>query len=70
VSNAMLGELVKGLAAGDIKLVDLTETLRPDYPTITLPEEFGQAWGFKMEQFLHERTHRHASGCSRALGDR
>ncbi|MEE4144518.1 MAG: cyclase family protein [Halieaceae bacterium] len=49
MSNAVLGELVRGLAAGNVRLVDLTETLRPEYPTIQLPPEFGQAWGFSKE---------------------
>ncbi|MEM1153007.1 MAG: cyclase family protein [Pseudomonadota bacterium] len=41
--------LVEGVSSGDLKLVDLTETLRPEYPTIQLPEELGQAWGFTKE---------------------
>ena len=49
MSNAVLGELVQGLTAGNLRLVDLTETLRPEYPTIQLPPEFGQAWGFSKE---------------------
>ncbi|MFC7047612.1 cyclase family protein [Emcibacter nanhaiensis] len=41
--------LMDALASGSVEVVDLTETLRPEYPTIQLPEEFGQAWGFKKE---------------------
>lgn len=41
--------LVQALADGSMSVVDLTETLREDYPTIVLPEEFNQAWGFKKE---------------------
>ena len=41
--------LMDALASGSLEVVDLTETLRSDYPTIQLPEEFGQAWGFKKE---------------------
>ncbi|WP_417320629.1 cyclase family protein [Emcibacter sp.] len=42
-------QLMNALASGALEVVDLTETLRPEYPTIQLPEEFGQAWGFKKE---------------------
>jgi len=41
--------LISALSRGTMSVVDLTETLREDYPTITLPEEFRQAWGFKKE---------------------
>ena len=45
-----LNDFLGAIANGSIKMVDLTETLRPDYPTIQLPEEFGQAWAFKKEE--------------------
>ena len=44
-----LTNFVSDIANGSIKVVDLTETLREDYPAITLPPEFGQAWAFKKE---------------------
>lgn len=44
--SGILAGLLGGIAAGGIKVVDLTETLTPDYPTITLPAEFGQASPF------------------------
>ena len=53
MSNALLSELVQSLSNGDVRLVDLTETLRPEYPTIQLPEEFSQAWGFRKEVISH-----------------
>lgn len=53
MSNALLSDLVESLASGNIRVVDLTETLRPEYPTIQLPEEFGQAWGFSKESISH-----------------
>jgi kynurenine formamidase len=34
------------VSGGKVKVVDLTETLRPDYPTIQLPPEFAQASPF------------------------
>lgn len=53
MSNALLSGLVQSLSNGDVRLVDLTETLRPEYPTIQLPEEFAQAWGFRKEVISH-----------------
>ena len=53
MSNALLSDLVQSLASGGVKVVDLSETLRPEYPTIQLPEEFGQAWGFRKETISH-----------------
>jgi len=37
-----LANFVSDIASGAIEVVDLTETLREDYPAITLPPEFGQ----------------------------
>src|SRR5213593_4181762 len=45
-----LEQLAKGLAAGKIKVVDLTETLSPEFPHISLPPEMGQAWPFRIEE--------------------
>lgn len=42
-----LGTLLKGLSKGDVRVVDLTETLRPDFPIIQLPPEFAQAAPFE-----------------------
>ena len=42
----LLSDLLSALRGGSIEVVDLTETLRPDYPTIALPPEFGQASPF------------------------
>lgn len=44
--KAVLADLVAALGSGAVEVIDLTETLRPDYPTITLPPEFGQASPF------------------------
>ena len=41
--------LATALSSGGVKIIDLTETLRPEYPTIELPPEFKQAWPFKQE---------------------
>src|SRR2546428_13873212 len=48
-----LEQLAKGLAAGKIKVVDLTETLSPEFPHISLPPEMGQAWPFRIEEVSH-----------------
>ena len=44
-----LANLVQDLATGGIKVIDLTETLREDYPVISLPPDFKPAWSFKKE---------------------
>jgi kynurenine formamidase len=40
-------------AAGRIRVVDLTHTLDPDFPTIVLPPEFGQCAPFRIEEVSH-----------------
>jgi kynurenine formamidase len=45
-----LAQLAQGLAAGKIRVVDLTETLSPEFPHISLPPEMGQAWPFRIEE--------------------
>ena len=44
-----LDALVQGIAGGRIDVVDLTNTLSPDFPVIVLPSEFGQCAPFRME---------------------
>ncbi len=53
MSESVLEGLVSGVTGGSVKVVDLTETLRPEYPTIQLPEEYSQAWGFRKETISH-----------------
>ncbi len=53
MSGQVLEQLTQAIAGGSITVVDLTETLRPEYPTIQLPEEFAQAWGFSKETISH-----------------
>lgn len=43
--NAIDG-LLSALSKGGLKVIDLTETLTPDYPVIELPPEFNQASPF------------------------
>ena len=50
MSTNVLTQFLAELLSGKIKMVDLTETLSPDFPTIQLPPEFGQAWPFRVEE--------------------
>ena len=45
-----LESLTQDLLSGRVRVVDLTQTLSPDFPTIALPPEFGQAWPFRLEE--------------------
>ena len=47
---SLLGQLVAALAAKRIRVVDLTQTLTPDFPQIALPPEMGQCWPFRIEE--------------------
>ncbi|MDT7934326.1 MAG: cyclase family protein [Sphingomonadaceae bacterium] len=42
----VLAELAQLLAAGAVRVVDLTQPLSPDTPALVLPPEFGQCAGF------------------------
>jgi kynurenine formamidase len=50
MSDAVLMQLVADLLAGRIRIIDLTQTLSPDFPQIVLPPEMGQAWPFRIEE--------------------
>src|SRR6185436_11771950 len=43
-------DLIAQLSKGSVKVVDLTHTLSPDFPAISLPPEMGQAWPFRIEE--------------------
>jgi kynurenine formamidase len=45
-----LAALVQGLLTRRIEVVDLTQTLTPEFPQIVLPPEFGQCWPFRIEE--------------------
>ena len=45
-----LASFVQALSAGTIRVVDLTQTLSPEFPHISLPPEMGQAWPFRIEE--------------------
>ena len=50
MNGGILASLVSDLSRGHIKIVDLTQTLSPDVPSIVLPPEFGQAAPFRIEE--------------------
>ena len=49
-STRTLARFLADLVAGRIRVVDLTETLEPGFPTIILPPELGQSWPFRSEE--------------------
>ena len=44
-----LADFAGDIASGALRIVDLTQTLSPDFPPLVLPPEFGQVWAFKQE---------------------
>jgi len=46
----VLTQLVSSLASGQIRIIDLTQVLSPEFPQIVLPPEMGQCWPFRMEE--------------------
>jgi len=53
MSTGTLDHLLRDLASGRIRIVDLTQTLAPEFPQIVLPPELGQAWPFRLEEASH-----------------
>jgi kynurenine formamidase len=47
--TSSLEQLTFDLASGRVRVVDLTQTLSPEFPALQLPPQFGQVWAFKME---------------------
>jgi kynurenine formamidase len=45
-----LADFAAELMSGGIDVIDLTQTLTPEFPTIVLPPEFGQCAPFRMEE--------------------
>src|SRR6185437_10520219 len=46
----LLAALAGAIRGGGIRIVDLTQTLSPDFPQIALPPEMGQCWAFRIEE--------------------
>jgi kynurenine formamidase len=51
--NSPLSSLMRALRDSRIRVVDLTQTLTPDFPTITLPPAFAQCAPLKQEPISH-----------------
>ena len=47
---SVLNDLVATIATGGIQVIDLTQTLDPDFPQLSLPPEFGQCQPFRIEE--------------------
>jgi kynurenine formamidase len=47
---SLLQALGAALSSGAIRVIDLTQTLSPEFPQITLPPEMGQCWPFRIEE--------------------
>ena len=45
-----LAGFIQAFSSGKIRVVDLTQTLSPEFPHISLPPEMGQAWPFRIEE--------------------
>ena len=50
MSAERLSQLVSAIGSGGVRVIDLTQTLSPDFPQISLSPEFGQCWPFRVEQ--------------------
>jgi len=51
--NDVLEQLVAGLAAGTVQVVDLTQPLSPETPVIDLPPQFAASPGLTLEELSH-----------------
>jgi len=50
VAADALQSLVAALSAGRIRVIDLTQTLSPEFPTLELPAQFGQCVPLRVEK--------------------
>jgi kynurenine formamidase len=53
MTSPLLLAVAKGIAGGAIRVIDLTQTLTPEFPTITPPPELGQCAPFRLEEISH-----------------
>ncbi|MEQ1649537.1 MAG: cyclase family protein, partial [Hyphomicrobiaceae bacterium] len=49
-SKNALQAMAMALTSGGVRIVDLTQTLSPDFPALVLPPELGQCAPFRMEE--------------------
>jgi kynurenine formamidase len=45
-----LADLAQDIASQRVRVIDLTQTLSPDFPTLILPPQFGQCAPFRIEE--------------------
>jgi kynurenine formamidase len=50
MNTAALLSFAKAISSGAVRVVDLTQTLTPDFPIIALPPELGQCAPFRLEE--------------------
>jgi hypothetical protein len=50
MSTPNLPEFAHAIASGTIRVVDLTQTLSAEFPSIVLPPEFGQCAPFRLKE--------------------
>src|SRR5690606_33863093 len=43
-------QVAQQIATGAVRVVDLTQTLSPEFPPLVLPPQFGQTWAFTQER--------------------
>ena len=65
--SSPLAAFALALATGRIRVIDLTQTLTPEFPQISLPPEFGQCWPFRIEEVSRAYVGDHAPGATPAL---
>lgn len=50
---SILEKFSAALMSGDVKTIDLTHPLDPEFPVLILPEQFGQCAPFRIEEVSH-----------------
>lgn len=50
MTSSVLEHLLAAVSGGALRLIDLTQTLRPEFPQLTLPPEMGQCAPFRIEE--------------------
>ncbi|MGH6915961.1 MAG: cyclase family protein, partial [Geminicoccales bacterium] len=53
MSSEILVRLAAALASGEVRVIDLSQTLRPNTPIIQLPPPFAQSSPFRIEEISH-----------------
>jgi kynurenine formamidase len=50
MAQDLLLQLAEALSSGSVKVIDLSQPLGPETPVISLPEQFGKSWPFRIEE--------------------